>query len=47
MNAMFNGCSSLKSLPDIDNWDISNVKQKLWMFNGCSNLLSIPTKFKQ
>ena len=39
MSAMFNGCSGLKSLPDINEWDISNVDKKLWMFNGCNDLL--------
>ena len=49
MEYMFSGCTSLKSLPDISKWDITNAKEhngiKL-MFAGCSDLLIIPDKFQ-
>ena len=38
MNYLFFGCSSLKSLPDISNWDTSNVVDMQWMFGRCSSL---------
>jgi surface protein len=41
---MFYGCSSLKSLPDISKWNISQKKldDLSYMFYGCSSLKSIP-----
>ena len=39
---MFNACSSLSSLPDISNWNTSNVNKMLFMFNECSKLSSLP-----
>jgi surface protein len=42
MNHMFEGCSSLKSLPDISKWNTNNVTNMSYMFNGCSSLISLP-----
>ena len=39
---LFDGCSSLVSLPDIFKWNTINVTQMVWMFNGCSSLISLP-----
>ena len=39
---MFRGCSSLSSLSDISNWNISNVKKMSSMFKGCSSLSFLP-----
>jgi len=39
---MFNGCSSLISLPDISKWNTKNVTNMSDMFNGCSSLISLP-----
>ena len=39
MRDMFNGCSSLTTIPEIDT---SNVTQMLRMFNRCSSLTTIP-----
>ena len=39
---MFEGCSSLKSLPDISNWKIDNVKKMENMFKGCKSIISFP-----
>ena len=39
---MFDGCSSLSSLPDISKWITNNVTDMSCMFNGCSSLSSIP-----
>jgi len=36
---MFNGCSSLISLPDISKWDTKNVNMSN-MFDKCHNLLN-------
>ena len=35
---MFDGCSSLLSLPNISSWDTNNVIDISGMFNGCSFL---------
>ena len=37
MSYMFNGCSSLISLPDISKWDTKNVTNMSEMFYGCSS----------
>ena len=42
MSEMFSGCNSLKSLPDISKWDISNVTDMRDMFNECNSLISLP-----
>ena len=42
MRALFNDCSSLKSLPDISNWNTKNVKDMSHMFEKCSSLESLP-----
>ena len=42
MSFMFNGCSSLSSLPDISKWNTNNVTNMNCMFSWCSSLLSLP-----
>ena len=42
MGNLFNGCSSLGSLPDISKWNTKNVTNMEYMFNGCSSLVSLP-----
>ena len=42
MEGMFSWCSSLKSLPDISNFDTKNVKIMYKLFSGCSSLISLP-----
>ena len=42
MDGMFAECISLKSLPDISNWDTKNVTDMDGMFNGCHLLNSLP-----
>ena len=42
MGNMFNGCSSLSSLPDISKWNTRNVTYMIYMFDGCSSLSSLP-----
>jgi len=44
---MFNGCSSLQSLPDLERWNTSNLKEKKRMFWGCRSNLNIPQKLKE
>ena len=39
---MFNGCKSLKSLPDISKWDTKNVTNMSAMFRDCSSLKYLP-----
>ena len=42
MKNLFQGCSSLKSLPDISNWNAGNVIEMKNMFKDCSSLISLP-----
>ena len=42
MSYMFSGCTSLKSLPDISNWNIDNVTNLSDMFSNCESLQSLP-----
>ena len=42
MSYMFNGCSSLKSLPDISKWNTNNVTNMNNMFGGCELLKLLP-----
>ena len=42
MTAMFDGCSSLISLPDISKWNTKNVINMSNIFNECSSLIVIP-----
>ena len=47
MSAMFFGCKSLSSLPDISKWNTSNVTDMSFMFYECKKSLIIPSKFKE
>ena len=42
MSNMFSGCYSLKTLPDISEWDTENVNNMSHMFSWCKSLESIP-----
>ena len=42
MLQMLSDCSSLSSLPDISNWNTSNVTNMSYIFNNCKSLLSLP-----
>ena len=39
---MFAACNSLIYLPDISNWNTSNVENMSFMFAGCKALSSLP-----
>ena len=39
MSCMFNGCSSLSSLPDISKWNTNKVCNMSGMFSGCLNII--------
>ena len=39
MSNMFDGCSSLISLPNISKWNTSKVIDMSYMFGGCSSLI--------
>ena len=39
---MFDGCCSLKSVPDISKWNPANLIDKSDIFIECSSLKSIP-----
>jgi len=41
MGYMFEGCSSLLSLPDISKWNIANANDIKYMFSGCSSLSNL------
>ena len=42
MNSMFYRCNSLKSLPDISNWNTENVQYMSNLFYECKSLISLP-----
>ena len=42
MSSIFDGCSSLLSLPDISKWNINNVTNIDRIFYRCSSLISLP-----
>ena len=42
MSKMFQGCTSLISLPDISKWNIDNVKYLNGLFYECSSLKELP-----
>ena len=42
ISGMFYGCYSLSSLPDISNWNVSNVSDMSSMFFGCKTLSVLP-----
>ena len=42
MEAMFQECNKLISLPDISKWNTSNVNYMSWMFYECNSLISLP-----
>ena len=42
MSSMFEGCSSLISLPDISKWNMTNVNDINGLFSECSSLISLP-----
>ena len=39
---MFKDCDSLIAIPDISNWDTSNVQCMASMFSSCKSLISLP-----
>ena len=41
MAGLFQGCSSLQSLPNISKWKTSKVENMNDLFNGCVNLKEI------
>ena len=45
MSGMFAECVLLLSLPDISNWNTSNVTNMSYMFDGCKTSLNVPSKF--
>ena len=42
MSYLFNGCTSLSSLPDISQWNTNNVTNMICIFNGYESLSSFP-----
>ena len=42
MSNLFNGCSSLKEMPDISKWNTNKVNDMSNIFNGCNSLSSLP-----
>ena len=41
-NNLFHNCSSLKTLPNINQWDMEYAKTLKGMFSGCQNLKILP-----
>ena len=42
ISCIFSCCISLKSMPDISNWNTSNVRDMRRLFNKCNSLKSLP-----
>ena len=42
MSSLFCGCEALISLPDISNWNTSNVKDIHRLFSQCSSIKYLP-----
>ena len=42
MNKLFYNCSSLKSIPDISQWNTSNITDMSQIFYNCSLIKSLP-----
>ena len=42
MRSIFNDCISLESLPDISEWNTSNVINLEGLFQSCSSIKSLP-----
>ena len=42
INGIFSGCESLNEIPDISNWNVSNVKDMSYMFFGCKSSNTLP-----
>ena len=42
MSYLFDGCSSIETLPDISKWNTNNIRDLNAMFRGCSSLKSLP-----
>ena len=42
MCRIFDGCSSLISLPDMSEWNTINVNNMSFLFSGCTSLKSLP-----
>ena len=47
VQGIFEGCSSLFSLPNISKWDLQKNTDMKNMFNKCKKTLRIPLKFKK
>ena len=41
MKVLFQGCSSLTSLPDRSKWNINNITNMISLFQNCSFLISL------
>ena len=39
---MFYGCSKLKKIPDISNWNLNNINDINFLFYNCSSLTELP-----
>ena len=42
MSYMFYNCKSLKSIPNISEWNMDNVNDLTGIFQKCSSLISYP-----
>ena len=42
INGLFAGCSSLKYIPNISNWNLKKSEDLSFVFYGCSSLISLP-----
>ena len=42
INAIFKGCSLIKTLPDISKWNTENIIEMKFLFNECTSLINLP-----
>ena len=42
MKSLFEGCSSLTSIPDLSKWGTGQVMEFDYLFKGCISLSSLP-----
>ena len=45
MSSIFEGCKSLKSLPELSKWKINNINDMINMFDDCDSLETLPDTF--
>ena len=42
LNSIFQNCSTLVKLPEIEKWKTDNIKHINYIFKGCSSIINVP-----